>query len=134
MNGRLNLNELGQRITARVSGHDSNMQAAALLISDSILIGKVGGYVESDGWIEWDRLALDLIEGRLPWSSGELRLARLACSLAGQIGYLEDERRVTDIKPWSLSALLYGIDDRNMVVVLDAVHLAATGNVRGEGW
>ena len=122
--------DLAGRVTAAVADHDPHMRAAVRLVSGSLLLGKIGGYVEQDGWIEWDRLTGDLIGG-LPWSSGELRVARLACSLSGQMAYLEDDDQVGNLVPWTLAELLYGLDDRNRAAVLDAIHYAATGRPIG---
>jgi hypothetical protein len=119
---------LADRITQFVTDHDSQISAAVQLVCESVLLDKIGRYVDADGWIEWDRLAADLLAG-LPWSSGELRTARLACSISGQMSYLEDEQQVTNVLPWTLAELLYGLDDRNRAAALDAIRYVATGRL-----
>jgi hypothetical protein len=113
--------ELSARIRAYVTGrgHDWNIVAAATLIADcDLIMWKMPAFVDSDGWIEWERLAAHVDVS--PWSSGEKAIIRLACSLAG---YVPDEGG----GPWRLSAMLRPLDGPNSLLVVEAVRYAAMG-------
>ena len=122
------LDELASLVTARADQHgDRNNRAAAQLACDSILLAKIAPFIEADGFIPWDEITIRLIDG-VGWSGGEIRLAKIACSLAGFLGYVDgDVRAQADIADWSLSECLWGLDDRNMRAALSAIHYAATG-------
>jgi hypothetical protein len=124
---------LAERMTAAVASHDLHVRAAVRVATNSILRRKIGPYVDAEGWVEWDRLAVDLAEG-LPWSSGEKQLARLGCSLMGQMPeHLDDWRQV---RAWSLADMPIGLDTSNTSVVVEALTFALTGSAasRGGDW
>lgn len=121
--------ELRRRITERAADHDVRLRAAAWLICESVVIHKIASYVEDDGWIDWVRLAGDLMTG-VPWSGGEQRVAMVACSLSGTMSDLAADGQYPpvvpgDVLPWTLARLLVGLSD--MDVVLDAIKFAVTG-------
>jgi hypothetical protein len=70
----------------------------------------------SDGtpmaWIDWDAVIAALEGGRLPASSGEQRIVRIAASLAA--GH-----------PVSLRDVIPGLDQRNLDLVITAIRHAA---------
>ena len=119
---------MAARVLTRATQHsDWDIRAAAQLACDSNLLPKIAQCVTDEGWIDWAAVATYVIEGT-PWSGGEVRLAKLACSISGRLRYVEDGLRgQADIGRWDLAECLYGLDRVNLAAALNAVHLVTTG-------
>jgi hypothetical protein len=118
------LEVLSSRIRDFVTGrgHDSNLVAAAQFCADSdTILRKVAGFVDSDGWIEWQQLA-DRVDVS-GWSSGEKAAIRLACSLAGYTP--DDATKIPD--GWLLANMLAPLDSGLRRLAVEAVRYAIDG-------
>jgi hypothetical protein len=68
-------------------------------------------------YVDWPQAVF--VAQHSPASGGELRMLRLACSLAGHLPSSGD-----DAEEWSLGAILEGLDDENLRVAKTAMALA----------
>lgn len=111
-------------LRAGAHGEYPDEAAVELLIAHRTLLGKdeiVTDYVicedpgdpEACAWVDYDRLTYALDDGRLPYSSTEKGILRIAASLAG--GFMVD-----------LQDALTGLDNYNSGIVVEAL-LHATG-------
>ncbi len=101
-------------------GYDWNIQAAANLAAGSpLVLSKISAFVDEDGWIEWDRISVKV--DRSGWSSGEKGLIRLACSLACEVP------QDADPQAWSLASMTGSLDQRNSLLVVEALRYATLG-------
>lgn len=121
--------QLAALIRANVTGrgHDWNIIAAAHLAADSdMVLWKIRQFIDDDGWIRWGRVAQHA--DRSAWSSAELGMIRLACSLARKVP--ED----ADPRDWALGTMLLPLDPGNARIAVEAVRYAAMGpKVNTEG-
>jgi hypothetical protein len=117
------ITELSAALRAAAEGLAPDAAAAGLVSSHQALLHRddFTRHIEtaaciSNGtpmaWIDWDAVIADLGSGRLPLSSGERRIVRIAASLAA--GH-----------PVSLRDVLPGLDPCNLHLVTVAVRRAA---------